>query len=134
MIAPRPHTVWSVGGASAAPPLIAMFAWMAWNSYRIVIADTYVWSSNLALSVEQFVARAIETIDLSLQAIVDEIETGRVRTPAHMPSLLAERLRRSPQITGAGDHRRRRPRPRRHRRVFRRRRPFHAALLPPGKR
>jgi hypothetical protein len=77
-----------------------MFAWMSWNSYRIVIADTYVSSSNLALSIEQFVARTIETIDLSLRAIVDEIETGRVRTPAHMPSPLAERLRRSPQITG----------------------------------
>jgi hypothetical protein len=89
MMAPRPHTVWIVGGASAAAPaLIAMFAWMSSYSYRIVIADTYVSSSNLALSIEQFVARTIETIDLSLRAIVDEIETG------------AERLRRSPQITG----------------------------------
>jgi hypothetical protein len=131
MIAPRPHTVSIVGGASAAAPaLIAMFAWMSWNSYRIVIAETYVSSSNRALSVEQFVARTIETIDLSLQAIVDEIETGRVRTPAHMPSLLAERRRRSAQITGlviiGADGRN----PRRHRRVFRRRRPFQPPLLP----
>lgn len=111
-----------------------MFAWMSWNSYRIVIADTYVSSSNLALSLEQFVARTIETIDLSLRAIVDEIETGRVGTPAHMPSLLAQRRRRSAPITGlviigaAGRVRAATGA------FFRRRRPFHAALLPPGKR
>jgi signal transduction histidine kinase len=101
MIALRSHTLWIVGSASAAAAaLVGMFVWMSWNSYRIVIADTYVSSSNLALSVEQFVARTIETIDLSLQVVVDEIETGRARTAAQVPAVLAERLQRSPQITG----------------------------------
>lgn len=100
MIGPRPHTRWIVGSASTlAAALIGMFAWMSWNSHRIVIADTYISSSNLALSVEQFVARTIETVDLSLQVVGDEVET-RARGPGSLQALLADRVRRSPQITG----------------------------------
>jgi two-component system, cell cycle sensor histidine kinase PleC len=101
MVAPRPHTLWIVACTSAlAAALIGMFAWMSWNSYRIVIADTYVSSSNLALSVEQFVARTIETIDLSLQVVGDESESGRARGTGPLQARLADRLQRSPQITG----------------------------------
>ncbi len=98
---PRPHTAWIAGIASAlAAALIGLFAWMSWHAHAIVIHDTYDSSANLALSVEQFVARTIETIDLSLQVVSDEIGAGRARSPKGIEMLLAERLRRSPQITG----------------------------------
>ncbi|MGO8919374.1 MAG: ATP-binding protein [Stellaceae bacterium] len=73
---------------------------MSWHAHAIVIHDTYDSSTNLALSVEQFVARTIETIDLSLQVVSDEIGAGRTASPEGVATLLAERLLRSPQITG----------------------------------
>ena len=80
--------------------LVGMFAWMSWNSYWIVLNDTDDLSSNLALSVEQFVARTIETVDLSLQAVADEVEAARPRARPDIEALLDERLRRTPQLTG----------------------------------
>ncbi|HEX7968972.1 MAG TPA: hypothetical protein VF502_12200, partial [Stellaceae bacterium] len=79
--------------------LIGMFSWMAWQAHQIVIADTYVSSSNLALSVEQFVARTIETIDLSLRVAIEELGAADARTPQEIQARLAERVRQSPQIT-----------------------------------
>ena len=76
-----------------------MFLWMSYHAREIVLADTYVSSSNLALSVEQFVARTVETIDLSLRVAVDEIGREGVKTPAAVHRMLAERVRESPQIT-----------------------------------
>ncbi|HUH84658.1 MAG TPA: ATP-binding protein [Stellaceae bacterium] len=73
---------------------------MSWSSYWIVLNDTDDLSSNLALSVEQFVARTIETVDLSLQAAADEVETARPRARHDVATLLEERLRRAPQLTG----------------------------------
>jgi signal transduction histidine kinase len=76
-----------------------MFFWMASQSRQIVIDDTYQSSSNLALSVEQFVARTMETVDLSLRIVLEEIGSDGVKTAAERRRLLAERVRRSPQIT-----------------------------------
>jgi len=76
-----------------------MFFWMSWHARQIVLADTYVSSSNLALSVEQFVARTVETIDLSLRVAIDEIGADSARSPAEGQALLAERVRQSPQMT-----------------------------------
>jgi signal transduction histidine kinase len=76
-----------------------MFFWMSWHARQIVLADTYVSSSNLALSVEQFVARTVETIDLSLRVAVEEIGAEGTRTPDEGQALLAERVRQSPQMT-----------------------------------
>jgi signal transduction histidine kinase len=72
---------------------------MAGQSRQIVIDDTYQSSSNLALSVEQFVARTMETIELSLRIVLGEIGPEGTRTPAEVSRLLAERVRQSPQIT-----------------------------------
>ncbi len=80
--------------------LVGMFAWMSWNSYWIVVSDTDDLSSNLALSVEQFVARTIETVDLTLQTVADEVEAARSRARPDIEALLDERLRRTPQLTG----------------------------------
>jgi two-component system cell cycle sensor histidine kinase PleC len=92
--------MWIVGVTGAvAAALGGMFLWMAWHSRQIVIADTYVSSSNLALSVEQFVARTIETIDLSMRVAVEEIGVDGARTPREVRALLADRVRQSPQIT-----------------------------------
>jgi len=77
-----------------------MFAWMSWNSYGLVLNDADDQSSNLAFSVEQFVARTIETVDLSLQMTVEEVEGARLRTRADIETLLGERLKHAPQITG----------------------------------
>jgi signal transduction histidine kinase len=76
-----------------------MFFWMAGHSRQIVIDDTYQSSSNLALSVEQFVARTVETIDLSLRIVLQEVGPEGRLTPAETHRLLADRLRQSPQIT-----------------------------------
>lgn len=73
---------------------------MSWQARQIVIANTYVSSNNLALSVDQFIARTIETIDLSLQVVVDEIETGRERSSEEIFQLLKGRLHQFPQLTG----------------------------------
>ncbi len=94
------HTVWIIGFASAiAAALIGMFFWMARQSHEIVVADTYTSSSNLALSVEKFVARTTETIDLSLQSVVDDIAAGRAKTTRRARALLAERVKGSPQLS-----------------------------------
>ena len=77
-----------------------MFSWMAWQSRQIVIADTYTSSSNLALSVEQFVARTIETIDLGMLATVEEMRVGQAKTRRELQALLDERVALSPQISG----------------------------------
>jgi two-component system, cell cycle sensor histidine kinase PleC len=99
--ASRAHTFWILGVTVAiAAALVGMFAWMSWSSYWIVVNDTDDLSSNLALSVEQFVARTIETVDLSLQAVADETETARPRARADLEVLLGERLSRAPQLTG----------------------------------
>jgi two-component system cell cycle sensor histidine kinase PleC len=80
--------------------LCAMFQWMAWNSRQTVIADTFSSSSNLALSVEQFVARTMETVDLTLRIVTEEVGGDGGKTARSMATLLADRVRRSPQITG----------------------------------
>jgi two-component system, cell cycle sensor histidine kinase PleC len=85
---------------SFAMALGGMFQWMAWNSRQTVIADTFSSSSNLALSVEQFVARTMETVDLTLRIVADETSGESGRTGRAIQMLLAERLRQSPQITG----------------------------------
>ena len=76
-----------------------MFFWMSWHARQIVLADTYVSSSNLALSVDQFVARTVETIDLSLRVAIEEIGTDGTKSPSEGQALLAERVRQSPQMT-----------------------------------
>jgi two-component system cell cycle sensor histidine kinase PleC len=78
-----------------------MFFWMAGQSRQIVMDDTYRSSSNLALSVEQFVARTMETIELSLRIVRDQIGPEGGRSPAEISRFLAERVRQSPQITVA---------------------------------
>jgi signal transduction histidine kinase len=84
-------------GAFAAA-LGAMVLWMALHSRQIVIADTYNSSSNLAFSVEQFVARTMETVDLALKVAVEEVGAGAAITPQEIETLLAERVRESPAL------------------------------------
>ncbi len=88
----------SLTGAFAAT-LAGMFFWMAWHSRQIVVADTYNSSSNLALSVEQFVGRTMETVDLTLRVVVEEIGAGAAITPQEIQTLLRERVRQSPALT-----------------------------------
>ena len=80
--------------------LSGMFQWMSWNSRQTVIADTFSSSSNLAVSVEQFVARTMETVDLTLRIVTEEIGGEGSRTGRDIQMLLAERVRQSPQLTG----------------------------------
>ncbi len=86
------------GGFAVA--LSGMFQWMSWNSRQTVIADTFSSSSNLALSVEQFVARTMETVDLTLRIVTEETSGEAGRSGHDIQLLLAERVRLSPQITG----------------------------------
>jgi two-component system cell cycle sensor histidine kinase PleC len=99
-ISSRAQTVWIAGiTVGIAAILAAMFFWMSWHARQIVLADTYVSSSNLALSVEQFIARTVETIDLSLRVAVEETGAEGTKSPAEGQALLAERVRQSPQMT-----------------------------------
>ncbi len=88
----------SLTGAFAAT-LAGMFFWMAWHSRQIVVADTYNSSSNLALSVEQFVGRTMETVDLTLRVVVEEVGAGTAITPQEIKTLLHERVRQYPALT-----------------------------------
>ena len=85
-------------GAAAA--IVGMFFWMAWHARAIVVADTYNLSSNLALSVEQFMARTIETVDLRLRNLGDGIAAKPASASRDIAALLTEELRRSPQLSG----------------------------------
>src|SRR5260370_5287390 len=99
-ISSRAQTVWIAGiTVGIAVILAAMFFWMSWHARQIVLADTYVSSSNLALSVEQFIARTVETIDLSLRVAIEEIGADSMRSPGEGQALLADRVRQSPQMT-----------------------------------
>jgi signal transduction histidine kinase len=99
-ISSRAQTAWIAGiTAGIAAILAAMFFWMSWHARQIVLADTYVSSSNLALSVEQFVARTVETIDLSLRVAIEETGAEGTKLPSEGQALLAERVRQSPQMT-----------------------------------
>jgi signal transduction histidine kinase len=77
-----------------------MFFWMAWHAREIVVTDTYNLSSNLALSVEQFTARTIETVDLRLRNLGEGIAARPAGTGRDIAALLADELRRSPQLSG----------------------------------
>ncbi|HET7594668.1 MAG TPA: sensor histidine kinase [Stellaceae bacterium] len=85
--------------AAVGVALCGMFYWMSWHAREIVIADTYASSSNLALSVEQFVARTMETVDLSLRVATAEIAADTAKAPKDIHRLLARQVRHSPQIT-----------------------------------
>src|SRR6185312_6812 len=62
-------------------------------------SDTYVSSSNLSLSVEQFVAHTIDSVDKSLSAVIDDINANGA-SPDWPRAALAERVRRTPEMTG----------------------------------
>jgi two-component system cell cycle sensor histidine kinase PleC len=101
LLAGQAQAVWIVvvtGGFAIA--LSGMFHWMSWNSRQTVIADTYSSSSNLALSVEQFVARTMETVDLTLRIVTENVVGDSARSEHDLQMLLADRIRHSPQVTG----------------------------------
>ncbi|HEV2550980.1 MAG TPA: hypothetical protein VGU20_26945, partial [Stellaceae bacterium] len=86
------------GGAAAA--VVGMFFWMAWHAHDIVVADTYNLSSNLALSVEQFTARTIETVDLRLRNLGDVVAAKPASGARDVAALLNDELRGAPQLSG----------------------------------
>ena len=97
----RAQAVWIVAVTGAfALALCGMFQWMSWHSRQTVIADTFSSSSNLALSVEQFVARTMETVDLTLRIVQEDAAGPGAKSPREIQMLVAERVRQSPQITG----------------------------------
>src|SRR5215831_19521771 len=101
VISPRRYMLWIVavtGGAAAA--VVGMFFWMAWHAREIVVADTYNLSSNLALSVEQFTARTIETVDLRLRNLGDIVGAKHANGSREVALLLNDELRRAPQLSG----------------------------------
>ncbi len=77
-----------------------MFFWMAWHARDIVVADTYNLSSNLALSVEQFTARTIETVDLRLRNLGEIAAAKPASSARELTALLDDELRRAPQLSG----------------------------------
>ncbi|HEX7968213.1 MAG TPA: histidine kinase dimerization/phospho-acceptor domain-containing protein, partial [Stellaceae bacterium] len=98
---PRAQAAWIVAVTGAfALALCGMFQWMSWHSRQTVIADTFSSSSNLALSVEQFVARTMETIDLTLRIVQEETASAGGKSTRDAEMFLAARVRQSPQITG----------------------------------
>jgi two-component system cell cycle sensor histidine kinase PleC len=96
----RRHSLWLFATASCvAATLIGILVWTSWTSRQVVVAAAYDSSSGLALSVKQFVARTVETIDLGFNSVAEAIMTRRIKTPHEMQSLLAELVKGSPQIT-----------------------------------
>ncbi|HEX6842596.1 MAG TPA: ATP-binding protein [Stellaceae bacterium] len=96
----RSHTAWISGITSAlGVTLIALFIWMSWHSRHIVLSDTYISSSNLSLSVEQFVAHTVDSVDKSLTAVIDDINANGA-SPDRPRAVLAKLVRRTPEMTG----------------------------------
>ena len=96
----RSHTAWITGITSAlAVTLTGLFIWMSWHSRHIVLSDTYISSSNLSLSVEQFVAHTVDSVDKSLTAVIEDIDANGA-SPVQSRGALAERVRRTPEVTG----------------------------------
>jgi two-component system, cell cycle sensor histidine kinase PleC len=94
------HSIWLFATASCvAATLIGILVWTSWTSRQVVITAAYDSSSGLALSVKQFVARTVETIDLGFRSVAEEIVARRIKTPHEMQSLLSELVKGSPQIT-----------------------------------
>ena len=94
------HSLWLFATASCvAATLIGIFVWTSWTSRQVVIAAAYDSSSSLTLSVKQFVARSFETIDTGFDSVAEAVVAQRAKTPHEIQSLLAARLKRSPQIT-----------------------------------
>jgi len=100
-LADQTAAVWIVlVTAGFAVALSGMFHWMSSNSRQTVVADTYSSSSNLALSVEQFVGRTMETVDLTLRIVTESVVGDSPRSGNDLQMLLADRIRHSPQMTG----------------------------------
>jgi two-component system, cell cycle sensor histidine kinase PleC len=96
----RRYSLWLFATASCvAVTLVGILVWTSWTSRQVVITAAYGSSSGLATSAKQFVARTVETIDLGFDSVAEAIATRRIKTPQEMRSFLAERVRRSPQIT-----------------------------------
>jgi two-component system, cell cycle sensor histidine kinase PleC len=96
----RSHTAWITGITGAlALTLTGLFIWMSWHSRHIVLSDTYISSSNLSLSVEQFVAHTIDSVDKALGAIIEDIQLNGA-APERPRAALAERVRRTPEVSG----------------------------------
>jgi hypothetical protein len=96
----RSHTTWITGITGVlAVTLTGLFIWMSWHARSIVLSDTYISSSNLSLSVEQFVAHTIDSVDKSLLALTDDINAAG-GSPDQPRSALAERVRRTSEMTG----------------------------------
>jgi two-component system, cell cycle sensor histidine kinase PleC len=95
----RSHTAWIAGiTGTLAATLTGLFIWMSWHSHSIVLSDTYISSSNLALSVEQFVAHTVDSVDKSLTAVIEDIAANGA-SPQQPRATLAERVRRTPEMT-----------------------------------
>jgi two-component system cell cycle sensor histidine kinase PleC len=95
----RSHTAWIAGiTGTLAATLTGLFIWMSWHSHNIVLSDTYISSSNLALSVEQFVAHTVDSVDKSLTAVIEDIAANGA-SPQQPRATLAERVRRTPEMT-----------------------------------
>jgi two-component system, cell cycle sensor histidine kinase PleC len=98
--ASRSQTGWvTVITSGLGAALVGLFIWMSWHSRQIVLADTYVSSSNLALSVEQFVAHAVNSVDESLGAVIEQIEADKALRADRVHALLSERIQRTPAIS-----------------------------------
>jgi signal transduction histidine kinase len=96
----RSHTAWIAGiTGTLAGTLTGLFIWMSWHSHHIVLSDTYISSSNLSLSVEQFVAHTVDSVDKSLTAVIEDIVASGA-SPEQPRAALAERVRRTPEVTG----------------------------------
>jgi two-component system, cell cycle sensor histidine kinase PleC len=95
----RSHTAWISGITGAlALTLTSLFIWMSWHSRHIVLSDTYISSSNLSLSVEQFVAHTVDSVDKALGAVIDDVNANGA-LPDRPRAALAERVRRTPEVT-----------------------------------
>ena len=96
----RSHTTWIAGITGVlAVTLTGLFIWMSWHAHSIVLSDTYISSSNLSLSVEQFVAHTIDSVDKSLLALTEDINASGASLDQPRAAL-ADRVRRTSELTG----------------------------------
>jgi signal transduction histidine kinase len=71
---------------------------MSWQSHDLVEEGAYATTRNLSVSLERYVAQAVENVDLSLRIIVDRMEAGGLHDRERIRALLRERVENAPQI------------------------------------
>jgi signal transduction histidine kinase len=77
--------------------ILSLTGWMIWQSRRAAEVTAYATTANLSQTLEQHAARTIETVDLTIRLVLQNLAaSGTAR--ADLQTLITEAVRGSPQV------------------------------------